>query len=347
MSRPPSLVSDPHSGVAGGCAPSMGWLSEGGTVPTSFSYAVEEEKVVRTARPPGWRGETYNDKRGRRNELSKLLEGAIGRGLSSAQMLQDNKGELGAHKATASGSRLDDKKAATEDKVTIGDKKRAAADEGQTGNEVLAPRAKRPGDGQSGDETAALRMKRPGEVGPGDETARPRAKRPDDASHSEEVAALRAKVKQLEAMLNNTKSELVTARNDAAISHGIVQELTKRQDKQERRFEDQERTLWRLRDERNDAEGRERRAVEDGRAKLEEVRSTMGAQLTEAREIARALHATLQRQQMPVAGMPMAMVPPQAGLQYVAMVPAAQPAQLQAAPAGWGQSGALQTYTTR
>ena len=116
----------------------------------------------------------------------------------------------------------------------------------------------------------------------------------------DDVTALRERIESLEKQLDVKTKQLESERRDAANSHRFAQDLVKRLD-------DNQVYARRLRDERNDAERRERQAVEDARAaaaKLEEVKRTMEAQLTEAREVARALHAALTSLQMQVAGMP-------------------------------------------
>jgi chromosome segregation ATPase len=128
-----------------------------------------------------------------------------------------------------------------------------------------------------------------------------------DVHPGEEVAALRERVESLEEMLDRRTRQLESERRDAANSHSFAKDLVKRLDAIQL-------DTQRLRDERREAEKRERQAVKEAReaaVELEEVRTTMEAKLAEAREIARALHAALMSLQVPLGDVPMAMaVPP-------------------------------------
>ena len=315
---------EPPPGSAGAAAPSAKWLSEGGTVPTTFTFAVAEEKVVRTGRPPGSLGKAKLNEgaQARHERQSRQLAELVGSGTASrvpSPNLEEAAGRAGDAHAP-----LDSRQLCTQEEMArdgLRDKAATrAADKATVGNPSVAS-------------FKLIGNKRPV---------------PGNTSQGEEVATLRARVEDLETRVKSCQStaaaqtkQLLEAQSEVTNAQLFSKDLMKRMD-------DQDRMIRRLREERNDAKKREKQAVEDGRAALDEMRTTLEAQVTEARDIARALNTALNatRLQMQVACMPVAM-PPQAMHQFVAVLPGGVPTQQPAAPAGWGQGVAPQTRTLR
>ena len=356
-------MANPPLGFARMPAPSVGWLFEGGTLQTTFSTLAEQN--VAAARPFGWaRGGVSNDRHGASRpaagrgglggDRSRLLEeDTRGRSAGDAQAHFEG-GEIGSRREAPPDALSDERRGGGEEAAAAG-----AVDDAKAQNFWEARRAEKQATSpvettaaeQHGAHITHIASHDKKRAGPPVEWV-PAAKkvgRPPKAERREvypgdDVTALRERIESLEKQLDVKTKQLESERRDAANSHRFAQDLVKQLD-------DNQVYARRLRDERNDAERRERQAVEGARAaaaRLEEVKATIEAQLTEAREVARALHATLL--QMQAAGTPMAMaVQPQAMQQYVPVAqPGAAPQAYTALPSErWSQGAAPHTHTPR